>query len=135
MFKATKRTHESYSICMVSSFTQDSCVTDSLYHEKNLIQVVGNLFAAGTDTTATTLRWALLLMAKYPQIQGKKNIHRHFMLYTIKDILSFDFDICCPTTFYVVVIKVRLTKCVCEFEPLCLKRFSINTVALTYYIN
>ena len=34
-----------------------------------------NLFAAGTDTTATTLRWALLLMAKYPQIQCKKHIN------------------------------------------------------------
>ncbi|CAL8266077.1 unnamed protein product [Merluccius merluccius] len=63
--------------CLIDSFLirkqndEDSCVTDSLYHEKNLIQVVGNLFAAGTDTTATTLRWALLLMAKYPQIQAQ----------------------------------------------------------------
>ncbi|XP_045898475.1 cytochrome P450 2K1-like [Micropterus dolomieu] len=30
-----------------------------------------NLFAAGTDTTATTLRWGLLLMAKYPKIQDQ----------------------------------------------------------------
>uniref|UniRef100_A0A8C4ZXA7 Cytochrome P450 2K1-like n=1 Tax=Gadus morhua TaxID=8049 RepID=A0A8C4ZXA7_GADMO len=61
--------------CLIDSFQirkqkdEDSCVTDSLYHEENLLKVVSNLFAAGTDTTGTTLRWALLLMAKYPQIQ------------------------------------------------------------------
>ncbi|XP_023666452.2 cytochrome P450 2K1-like isoform X1 [Paramormyrops kingsleyae] len=43
----------------------------SYYHEKNLIITVSNLFAAGTDTTATTLRWGLLLMAKYPDIQDR----------------------------------------------------------------
>lgn len=45
---------------------------DTHYNEKNLIFTVTNLFAAGTDTTATTLRWSLLLMAKYPRIQGKE---------------------------------------------------------------
>jgi hypothetical protein len=67
--------HESFISCLFSTWTQDSCVTDSLYHEENLLKVVSNLFAAGTDTTGTTLRWALLLMAKYPQIQCKKDIH------------------------------------------------------------
>ncbi|CAL8302347.1 unnamed protein product, partial [Gadus morhua 'NCC'] len=63
--------------CLIDSFQirkqkdEDSCVTDSLYHEENLLKVVSNLFAAGTDTTGTTLRWALLLMAKYPQIQSQ----------------------------------------------------------------
>lgn len=49
---------------------QDSDVSDSLYNEKNLLYSLANLFAAGTDTTASTLRWGLLLMAKYPRIQG-----------------------------------------------------------------
>ncbi|KAK3520223.1 hypothetical protein QTP70_019366, partial [Hemibagrus guttatus] len=44
---------------------------DTLFHEQNLIITVSNLFAAGTDTTSTTLRWCLLLMAKYPQIQDQ----------------------------------------------------------------
>ncbi|XP_062385544.1 cytochrome P450 2K1-like isoform X1 [Sardina pilchardus] len=44
---------------------------DSLFHEDNLVYCVANLFAAGTDTTGTTLRWGLLLMAKYPQIQDR----------------------------------------------------------------
>ncbi|CAL8275868.1 unnamed protein product [Arctogadus glacialis] len=63
--------------CLIDSFLirkqkdEDSCVTDPLYHEMNLITVVGNLFAAGTDNTGASLRWALLFMAKYPQIQGQ----------------------------------------------------------------
>ncbi|XP_075942070.1 cytochrome P450 2K4-like [Anarhichas minor] len=50
---------------------EDSCVKDTHYNEKNLIFTVTNLFSAGTDTTATTLRWGLLLMAKYPHIQDQ----------------------------------------------------------------
>uniref|UniRef100_A0A3B4WYH3 Cytochrome P450 2K1-like n=1 Tax=Seriola lalandi dorsalis TaxID=1841481 RepID=A0A3B4WYH3_SERLL len=41
------------------------------FHNENLMNTVLNLFAAGTDTTATTLRWGLLLMAKYPKIQDQ----------------------------------------------------------------
>ncbi|XP_078140581.1 cytochrome P450 2K1-like [Centroberyx gerrardi] len=41
------------------------------YHKENLLKTVGNLFNAGTDTTGTTLRWGLLLMAKYPNIQDQ----------------------------------------------------------------
>ncbi|XP_039980216.1 cytochrome P450 2K1-like [Xiphias gladius] len=44
---------------------------DTHYSEKNLIFTIANLFAAGTDTTATTLRWGLLFMAKYPHIQDQ----------------------------------------------------------------
>ncbi|KAM6913472.1 cytochrome P450 2K1-like [Lycodopsis pacificus] len=46
-------------------------ITESFYNLENLVSTVGNIFAAGTDTTGTTLRWALLLMAKYPQIQDQ----------------------------------------------------------------
>ncbi|XP_033827150.1 cytochrome P450 2K1-like [Periophthalmus magnuspinnatus] len=41
------------------------------YHEKNLIFSVASLFAAGTDTTAATIRWGLLFMVKYPDIQSQ----------------------------------------------------------------
>ncbi|ROK28241.1 Cytochrome P450 2K1 [Anabarilius grahami] len=50
---------------------EESGENNSLFHEKNLIFTVGNLFIAGTDTTSTTLRWGLLLMAKYPHIQDR----------------------------------------------------------------
>nr|XP_046228712.1 cytochrome P450 2K1-like [Scatophagus argus] len=45
--------------------------TNKYFHNNNLMSTVLNLFAAGTDTTATTLRWGLLLMAKYPKIQNQ----------------------------------------------------------------
>ncbi|XP_049925508.1 cytochrome P450 2K1-like [Epinephelus moara] len=50
---------------------EDSGIMDSFYNTDNLVSTTANLFSAGTDTTGTTLRWALLFMAKYPQIQTK----------------------------------------------------------------
>ncbi|XP_057678894.1 cytochrome P450 2K1-like isoform X1 [Corythoichthys intestinalis] len=50
---------------------EESGVTNSHFHDENLMWTVQNLFAAGTDTTAATLRWSLLFMAKYPDIQEK----------------------------------------------------------------
>ncbi|NWJ05424.1 CP2J6 protein, partial [Crypturellus undulatus] len=44
---------------------------DTTYDEENLSQTVLDLFLAGTETTATTLRWALLYMMLYPEIQEK----------------------------------------------------------------
>ncbi|NWQ80594.1 CP2J6 protein, partial [Columbina picui] len=45
--------------------------TDATYNEENLIQTIFDLFVAGTETTATTLRWALLYMVIYPDVQEK----------------------------------------------------------------
>ncbi|XP_054853241.1 cytochrome P450 2K4-like [Eublepharis macularius] len=44
---------------------------NKFFNNDNLKSVVGNLFAAGMETTSTTLRWGLLLMMKYPEIQNK----------------------------------------------------------------
>ncbi|MGH0174066.1 UNVERIFIED_CONTAM: hypothetical protein FKN15_066969 [Acipenser sinensis] len=42
------------------------------FHEDNMAVTAVDLFAAGTETTSTTLRWGLLLMMKYPHIQGER---------------------------------------------------------------
>lgn len=54
-------------------FSQDSGIENSHFHDDNLLHSVINLFAAGNDTTANTLKWCLLYMAKYPHIQGSKH--------------------------------------------------------------
>ncbi|XP_026196736.1 cytochrome P450 2K4-like isoform X1 [Anabas testudineus] len=57
----------------VGSFSANvgSGITNNHFHDENMMGTVFNLFAAGTDTTATTLRWGLLLMAKNPKIQDQ----------------------------------------------------------------
>nr|XP_028589127.1 cytochrome P450 2J2-like isoform X1 [Podarcis muralis]XP_028589128.1 cytochrome P450 2J2-like isoform X1 [Podarcis muralis]XP_028589129.1 cytochrome P450 2J2-like isoform X1 [Podarcis muralis]XP_028589130.1 cytochrome P450 2J2-like isoform X1 [Podarcis muralis] len=43
----------------------------SSFHEESLLQSTLDLFSSGTESTSTTLRWALLYMAIYPEIQAK----------------------------------------------------------------
>ncbi|XP_028296251.1 cytochrome P450 2K1-like isoform X2 [Gouania willdenowi] len=50
---------------------EDSGNTDTHFHDDNLVHMVLDLFIAGTETTGTTLRWSLLLMARYPLIQDR----------------------------------------------------------------
>ncbi|XP_077475484.1 cytochrome P450 2K1-like [Stigmatopora argus] len=50
---------------------QEAGLEKSHFSEENMKYVVANLFAAGTDTTSTTLQWGLLLLAKYPRIQER----------------------------------------------------------------
>ncbi|NP_001333469.1 cytochrome P450, family 2, subfamily j, polypeptide 13 isoform 3 [Mus musculus] len=43
--------------------------TTTSFNEENLICSTLDLFLAGTETTSSTLRWALLYMALYPEVQ------------------------------------------------------------------
>lgn len=43
----------------------------SSFSYENLIYSVGELIIAGTETTTNTLRWAMLYMALYPNVQGQ----------------------------------------------------------------
>ncbi|XP_051265469.1 cytochrome P450 2K1-like [Dicentrarchus labrax] len=50
---------------------EKSGITNSHFHSENLMMTVIQLFAAGTDTTAATIRWGLLFVTKYPKIQDQ----------------------------------------------------------------
>ncbi|XP_062994285.1 cytochrome P450 2J2-like isoform X2 [Elgaria multicarinata webbii] len=43
----------------------------SSFHDESLLHSTMDLFFAGTETTSTTLRWALLYMAIHPEIQAR----------------------------------------------------------------
>ncbi|XP_072125182.1 cytochrome P450 2K1-like isoform X2 [Mobula birostris] len=50
---------------------QESGNPNTYFHKNNFVHTVTDLFGAGMLTTSTTLRWTMLLMMKYPQIQEK----------------------------------------------------------------
>ncbi|XP_052569398.1 cytochrome P450 2C27-like isoform X2 [Peromyscus californicus insignis] len=50
---------------------QENHNQQSEYTLEHLVTTVSNLFAAGTETTSTTLRYALLLLLKHPHVTAK----------------------------------------------------------------
>ncbi|KAL7859023.1 hypothetical protein SRHO_G00141700 [Serrasalmus rhombeus] len=44
---------------------------DTTFHLENMIKSVFDLFLAGTETTATTLRWSLVYMMNHPDVQER----------------------------------------------------------------
>ncbi|KAK2885269.1 hypothetical protein Q8A67_016106 [Cirrhinus molitorella] len=44
---------------------------DSTFDEDNMVMTVSDLFFAGTDTTATTIRWGLIFLTQNPDVQER----------------------------------------------------------------
>ncbi|XP_062987897.1 cytochrome P450 2J5-like [Elgaria multicarinata webbii] len=59
----------------------------STYDEENLAQCIFDFFIGGTETTTTSLRWALLLLTNHPDIQDK--VYKE-----IKDVSGSSHSIC-----------------------------------------
>ncbi|XP_030350337.1 cytochrome P450 2J2-like isoform X1 [Strigops habroptila] len=57
----------------IDSYLQEMAKDDASgsLQEENLVVCTLDLLLAGTETTSTTIRWALLFMAKYPEIQAR----------------------------------------------------------------
>lgn len=54
---------------------QGKAAEENGFHYRNLRLVALDLFTAGSETTSTTLRWALLYMLLHPEIQGKSETY------------------------------------------------------------
>ncbi|KAM4655398.1 cytochrome P450 2J4-like [Amazona ochrocephala] len=54
-----------------SYLTEMAKVSNVDFQDENLVACSLDLLLAGTETTSTTIRWALLFMAKYPEIQAR----------------------------------------------------------------
>ncbi|NP_001085210.1 cytochrome P450 family 2 subfamily E member 1 L homeolog [Xenopus laevis] len=50
---------------------QEESSSTKFFHDQNLTVLLADLFGAGMETTSTTLRWGLLFMMKYPEVQKK----------------------------------------------------------------
>ncbi|KAI4890808.1 hypothetical protein NFI96_001240 [Prochilodus magdalenae] len=56
---------------MISPFEQQGSNEDSTFNVDNMVRSTSDLFGAGTETTANTLRWALVYMLEHPDVQER----------------------------------------------------------------
>ncbi|KAM7398940.1 hypothetical protein PAMP_018241 [Pampus punctatissimus] len=60
-----------YIDCFLTRLSQEKHIPTSEFHYDNLVSTVLNLYLAGTETTSSTIRFALNVLIKYPEIQEK----------------------------------------------------------------
>ncbi|NXR66617.1 CP2CE protein, partial [Rhadina sibilatrix] len=60
---------EDFIDCYLKQIEKTKNTPNSTFDEGNMVQSVFDLFLGGSETTATTLRWALLFMLVYPDVQ------------------------------------------------------------------
>ncbi|XP_028320465.1 cytochrome P450 2F3-like [Gouania willdenowi] len=58
-----------YIDCFLNRLSQEKHSPTTEFHYDNLVSTVLNLFLAGTETTSSTIRYALSVLIKYPKIQ------------------------------------------------------------------
>ncbi|XP_068764522.1 cytochrome P450 2W1 isoform X3 [Struthio camelus] len=61
----------SYIDALVFKQQEEKDKTNTSFYDANILASALDLLMAGTETTSTTLQWAILLMMKYPEIQKK----------------------------------------------------------------
>ncbi|NXT00687.1 CP2J2 protein, partial [Jacana jacana] len=69
--RGTRNEPEDFIDYYLDQIEKTKAIPNSTFDEDNMVQSVFDLFLGGTETTATTLRWALLYMVAYPDIQEK----------------------------------------------------------------